>query len=528
MALTLKTPGVYIQEKNAFPNSVVAVDTAIPAFIGYTQKSSYGGKSLLNKPVRVDSFLEFENFFGGGAHTTYALTKAEGENADAEADIHLGADPYVLKPDVNTLFYMHESLKFFYQNGGGTCYIVSVGTYTNGKVTPDISAEPFLGGIKSLEKETEPTMLVIPDALLLDADNCYSLQQQMLNHCGIQKNRVAILDVYDGYKGLDDPNYNPIDEFRNKVSSDFLNFGAAYYPWLNTTIVQATEVSYTNFNDEALKTLQQLCNDEVSKLNQSQQDALKIYVDALTAGGGSTESGDASGDAAGGDDAANSETPDAATVHSVLSIAVSVYKTLMDAIVEKKNLLPPSGAMAGIYTRVDNERGVWKAPANVAVNSVVSPAVNIDHNQQEDLNAPILGKAICAIRPFIGLGTMVWGGRTLDANSLDWRYINVRRTMIMLEQSIRFAAQAYVFEPNVKNTWVTIQSMIINFLTNLWKQGALAGAQPADAFEVNVGLGTTMTSVDILEGIMRIEVKVAISRPAEFIVITFEQQMQKS
>lgn len=523
MALTLKTPGVYIEEKNAFPNSVVAVATAIPAFIGYTEKAQFGGKSLLNRPVKVDSFLEFENFFGKGAHTTYALAKAEGE--DVIPDIHLGQDPYVLTSDANTLFYLHESMKLFYQNGGGTCYIVAIGTYGGGKVTPDISAEPFGNALKALEKEMEPTMLVIPDALLLDANNCYSLQQQMLNHCGTQKNRVSILDVYNGYKGLDDPNYNPIDEFRNQVSSDFLQFGAAYYPWLKTTIVQGTEVSHQNFNAEALATLQQLCNDEIAGLNQSQQDALKPYVDALTAAAPAPAEGEEGEDSG---DSGDSETPDAATVHSVLSIAVSVYKTLMDTIVEKKNLLPPSGAMAGIYTRVDNERGVWKAPANVAVSSTIAPAVHIDHNQQEDLNAPILGKAVCAIRPFIGLGTMVWGGRTLDANSLDWRYINVRRTMIMLEQSIKFAAKAYVFEPNVKNTWVTIQSMISNFLTNLWKQGALAGSSPEDAFSVGVGLGTTMTAVDILEGIMRIEVKVAISRPAEFIVITFEQQMQKS
>ena len=146
----------------------------------------------------------------------------------------------------------------------------------------------------------------------------------------------------------------------------------------------------------------------------------------------------------------------------------------------------------------------------------------------EDLNAPLQGKAICAIRPLKGLGTMVWGARTLDANSLDWRYMNVRRTMIMLEQSIKIAAKAYVFEPNVKNTWVSIQSMIENFLTNLWKQGALAGAVPADAFSASVGLGSTMTANDILEGRLNITVRVAISHPAEFIVITFQQQQQQS
>ena len=125
-------------------------------------------------------------------------------------------------------------------------------------------------------------------------------------------------------------------------------------------------------------------------------------------------------------------------------------------------------------------------------------------------------------------GTLVWGARTLDGNSLDWRYINVRRTMIMIEESIRLAAKAYVFEPNTAQTWVTIRSMIENFLTSVWKAGGLAGAVPTDAFSVHVGLGETMTPVDILEGKLLITVLVAVTRPAEFIEITFQQQMQKS
>jgi phage tail sheath protein FI len=128
----------------------------------------------------------------------------------------------------------------------------------------------------------------------------------------------------------------------------------------------------------------------------------------------------------------------------------------------------------------------------------------------------------------VGEGVLVWGARTLNGNSLDWRYINVRRTMIMLEESCRLAAKAMVFEPNVSSTWVTIKSMIENFLTSVWKRGGLAGAVPADAFSVHVGLGETMTPEDILEGILRVTVLVAVSRPAEFIEITFQQQMQKS
>jgi phage tail sheath protein FI len=184
--------------------------------------------------------------------------------------------------------------------------------------------------------------------------------------------------------------------------------------------------------------------------------------------------------------------------------------------------------MAGIYTMVDNSRGVWKAPANVSLASVISPSVSISAEQQEDLNVTTAGKSINAIRSFIGEGVLVWGARTLDGNSLDWRYVNVRRTMIMLEESCRLAAKALVFEPNVANTWVTIKSMIQNFLTGIWKRGGLAGAVPEDAFSVHVGLGETMTPDDILEGILRVTVLVAMVRPAEFIEITFQQQMQKS
>jgi phage tail sheath protein FI len=159
---------------------------------------------------------------------------------------------------------------------------------------------------------------------------------------------------------------------------------------------------------------------------------------------------------------------------------------------------------------------------------VVSPAVNITHDDQEDLNVTPMGKSINAIRTFIGEGTLVWGARTLDGNSLDWRYISVRRTLIMLEESIKLATKAYVFEDNVATTWVTISSMIGNFLTGIWKRGGLAGATPQDAFQVFVGLGETMTPEDILEGILRVTVLVAVTHPAEFIEITFQQQMQKS
>jgi phage tail sheath protein FI len=211
-----------------------------------------------------------------------------------------------------------------------------------------------------------------------------------------------------------------------------------------------------------------------------------------------------------------------------LLVNCPAFKTILTSMLKKLNVMPPSPAIAGIYTMTDNNRGVWKAPANISLNAVVAPTVNLSHADQEDLNVPLDGKAVNAIRSFVGEGVMVWGARTLDSNSPDWRYVSVRRTAIYLEQSIKAAAMGFVFAPNTANTWITIKSMIDNFLTDVWKQGGLAGAVPADAFSVDVGLGTTMTAMDVLDGLMRISVKVAISRPAEFIVITVEQQMQKS
>jgi hypothetical protein len=215
-------------------------------------------------------------------------------------------------------------------------------------------------------------------------------------------------------------------------------------------------------------------------------------------------------------------------LHQTLLAKIPLYKTILGDIKNSLNVLPPSGAMAGAISMVDSEVGVFKSPANISLGSVVSPVVNLTSKEQEDLNLPLSGKAINAIRTFPGKGVIVWGARTLDGNSQDWRYISVRRTVTMIEQSLKAASEAYVFEPNVVNTWVAIRGMMNNFLKDQWKQGALAGGTPEDAFSVDIGLGVTMTATDILDGIMRITVKLAVTRPAEFIVITFQQQMQKS
>ncbi len=205
-----------------------------------------------------------------------------------------------------------------------------------------------------------------------------------------------------------------------------------------------------------------------------------------------------------------------------------VFADILLAIRNTGYILPPSGAMAGVYASVDANRGVWKAPANVSL-TAVTEVRKLRGDELDDLNVSAnTGKSINAIRAFRGQGTLVYGARTLAGNDNEWRYVPVRRLFIMVEESVKKAVEPYVFEPNTANTWMKIKGMIENFLFGLWRDGALAGAVPKDAFFVNVGLGQTMTADDILNGRLLIEIGMAAVRPAEFVILKFSHKMQES
>jgi phage tail sheath protein FI len=500
MAATLATPGVYIEEKSSFGSSVVPVATAIPAFIVYTEKASRGSKDLTNQPTKISSLGQYEELFGGAPETKFTI--------DTSDEFITG---FQLSFVDNTRFLMHNSLRFFYANGGGDCYIVSVGNYDEtidaGKLN-----DPKGGGLASLEKHLEPTMVVVPDAILLSEADCYSLQGDLLSHCGFKmKNRFAILDVYNGTAERTFDDEDVINKFREGVGSNFLMWGASYYPFLNTTLIKASEIDYTRIEnlDGLVGILTKEVDDDLAAENitESRAEGIKAEINKVL------EENDS--------DAVTS-------IHSTLTVISPKLNMIITEMSEMLNLMPPSSAMAGAYTMVDFTANVAQSPANISLGSVVSPAVNINNDNQEDLNLPLNGKAVNAIRSFQGKGVLVWGARTLDGNSKDYRYISVRRTMTFLEQSIKFAAEAFVFAPNNATTWSTLRATVSNFLTNQWQSGLLAGQSPEDAYEVEIGLGSTMTPNDILDGILKMTIKVAITRPAEFIVITFEQQQQKS
>ncbi len=486
MVSSFKTPGVYIQEIAKFPPSVVPVETAIPAFLGYTEQTNYQGEDLLNRPVAVDSFLEFELIFGSAPPVGNFTV-----SVDADGNVLDGiTDPY---QGNLARFRLAYALRHFYDNGGGKCYLVSLGDYATSSVSAAAMADDHIAGLEALAKEDEPTLIVLPDLSAMPADggnvpaSYHAVLVQALNQCATLGDRLLICDLWDG----DQPGRDGIDAFRNGIGTRNLKYGAAYHPYLRTTLAWAW-----------------------------QEDSITIAQPSLRNADGSLTTPSPHNGATLAELLVNDSNP--TTVNTTLYAAV---RREMDRYTVT---LPPAAAVAGVYATVDRTRGVWKAPANESLSSVRALTVTIDNRLNDDMNVHSTGKSINALRFFTGKGHLVWGARTLAGNDNEWRYVSVRRFFNMAEESIKKATEPFVFEPNDANTWVKVKAMIENFLILQWRAGALAGAKPEDAFYVRVGLGVTMTAQDILEGRMNVEIGMAVVRPAEFIILKFSHKMQEA
>lgn len=495
----LKTPGVYVTEIDAFPPSIAQVDT-IPAFVGYTQIAlnpnaknlplDADGNNLVNIPTQITSLLDYETFYGRAQLET-GITVAITQSTDANDNI--------LTETITPTFTgsqsnhnMHAAIRFFYANGGGMCYIVSIGKYE--ALGTALDPLKFAAGLEAVKKEDDITLIIFPEGQKMVEGDYYSLQNAALNLCADinLQDRFCIMDVHDTGATLKSAAdlTTATSAFRTGIAPtipESLNYGAAYFPNLVST--------YSYDIDETQTSVTQQISKSGGAPAAGPFDGKKLSV------------------------MNNNTTGNIALYNRVENVLNNQFPMLM----------PPSPAMAGIYAAVDATRGIWKAPANVGVVSIVGPVFKISDEMQANMNIdPVSGKSINAIRTFTGKGTLVWGGRTLLGNDNNWRYVSVRRFYIMVEKSVKLAAFSFVFEPNDSNTWVKVRAMIENYLTNLWRQGALAGAKPEQAFYVRVGLGLTMTFDDVLNGKMIIEIGMAPVRPAEFIILRFTQIQQTS
>lgn len=372
----------------------------------------------------------------------------------------------IVEPDPTYLLYW--SVQLYFDNGGSECYIVSAGKY---KTPPAVEFQALSDALATVTAEDEPTLLVVPEAVQLTAGDFSKMAEQMLLQCGDLRDRFAILDVRDGDIELDSAK---LKTNRGAFGMNNLKYGAAYYPYLHTKIPY-----YVN----------------------EDKDNVRVKVDAAAE----------------------------KSLGELETLDTAAFNLVRAKLAERSVVLPPSGAVAGVYAATDAARGVWKAPANVSLNSVAEPLIRLDSKAQEEFNVDTTGgKSINAIRAFSGKGTLVWGARTLAGNDNEWRYISVRRFFNMVEESVKKSTYWAVFEPNDANTWVKVRGMIESYLLDKWREGALAGAVPKDAFFVKCGLGITMNSQDILEGRLNVEIGLAVVRPAEFIILKFSHKLQTS
>lgn len=455
-----RSPGVYVHEKPGIPNSIAQVEAAIPAFIGYTEKGP-------NDSVKISSMSEFNTHFGTAKQEIGAI------KIDDSGNITFPDIPQT--PD----FRLYYSVKMFFANGGENCCIISAG-----KFGESVNNEDLLNGLHRLRPDSDASIIVFPDLFSpLNHGEPFDVYTEALEHCS-KHQRFLICDV-QMVKNGNDVIEDSATEFRNKTGTNQLKFGAAYFPDLKTTLNH-------HISEEDI-TVQR--NGNILVLRHTDE---TIHADP----GKEKES----------------------VYHIDDSPRKQLYQTIKNKISCVRLILPPSGAIAGVYARIDKAIGVWKAPANVSVHRASSTTADIDNQIQSMLNVHSSGKSINAIRYFDGKGVMVWGARTLAGNDNEWRYIPVRRFFNMVEKSLINSTKWVLSEPNNAQTWTQVKRQIENYLNGLWRKGALAGRTSDRAYFVKAGLGETMTGSDISDGKIIVEIGLAALRPAEFIVLRISHQ----
>jgi len=372
MATSYLSPGVYVEEVDRGTKPLEMVGTSTVGFIG---ECNIGP---VNEPVFCTNWSQFTKHFG----------------------------------DFQNSEFLAHAVYGFFNNGGGRCFVLNVGTTDDATKKPGLYIGSDNGpgtrtGLKAFEDVEEINIVCAPgqtDPAIADA---------VLSHCENMRYRFAILDSPEVIeKGGVDKLPKPRDS----------KYGAYYFPW------------------------------------------------------------------------------------------IEVYDPIKGNIYQ-----PPSGYMAGVYARSDGERGVHKAPANELVRGALGLKYSITKGEQDILNP----KGINCIRTFTNRGIRVWGARTISSDA-SWRYINVRRLFNMVEQSIELGTQWVVFEPNDARLWKRVTRDIGAFLMRLWRQGALFGATPEQAFYVKCDEETNPPEV-IDAGQMIVEIGMCPVKPAEFVIFRIGQ-----
>lgn len=512
------SPGVYMEEVDRGTKPIEAVGTAVAAFIGYTERAETeknGEKlSLVGKAQLVTNWSQYQQYFGGFISGAYTPDAVYGYFANGGGICYIvsiktlgtSADPSLTTPAIAEIDSNDskptKALKFSAKEGGPVGNNIAIETKADppgddGKASGAFSVFVKVDG-KVVEKfdsvdtkaksETNVATIineqselisveVVGKANIVPADGNFQLAG------GEVKTKAITLGDYAGsvaervgLGGLE-----PIDDVTMVVAPDL--WTAYKEGELDMKGVQAVQQSLIDYC-ELIRYCFAILDAPPGMMPQEVKE-WRMQV--------------------------NYDTTRAALYYPWIEIGDMTGGN------GRTRLVPPSGHMAGVYARVDNTRGVHKAPANEIVRTVLGLEVTVTKGEHDLLN-PI---GVNVIRSFPGRGIRIWGARTLSSDA-SWRYIPVRRLFNMIEESIERGTQWVVFEPNDPFLWGRVKRDVSAFLKVIWRTGALFGATPDQAFYVKCDEETNPPELRDL-GQMVVEIGIAPVKPAEFVIFRIGQ-----
>ena len=502
------TPGVYVEEIPAQSKPIEGVGTSVAAFVGIAP----GGP--VNRPMRISNWTQFAKLYGD---------PAEPENG-----------PFM--PGA----YLAHSVYGFFQNGGGVCWIVRVGA-SEGAARAQAALPEATGDGAELLRATaredvtdEVSVEITPEAPTGDGEGkADQPTYRVVVTAGPVREEFDGLTLKKGRQNL----VTKVNAASQLITLEEIGEQAAETApregtyALSVPAVEVAEVDAGEFEGDiahrrgmgglaAVDEITMLCVPDLVTVAQSGDDTMFRDIQGKML---------AQAEAAKDRIAILDPPPDLlpqdvlewrmsrAGYDSKFATLYYPWLEVMDPLTRRPIMVPPSGHMAGVWARTDNTRGVHKAPANEVVLGVNGLAFQVTHEEQGGLNR----SGINCIRSFPGRGIRVWGARTLSSDP-EWRYLNVRRLFNYISESIMEGTQWAVFEPNDERLWIRLRISVSSFLTRTWREGALFGATPDEAFFVKCDAETNPPDV-IDAGQVVMEVGISPVKPAEFVIFRISQ-----
>jgi phage tail sheath protein FI len=501
---TYLTPGVYVEEVPSANKPIEGVGTAVAAFVGLAP----GGP--VNTPMRISNWTQFAKIFG------------DTENAD-NGPFMEGA-------------YLAHSVYGFFQNGGTLCWVVRVGVDGGGNTAraalpaaTDKSVEAIRAtALKGVEGPVTIELTEEPGTGK-DGDATYKLVvtagDQREEHEGLtlKKGRTSIATKVNAASKL-----VKIEETAASLPETRVATGSYT---LSAPVQSPDSIDSSHFEGDVAK------RSGMGGLAAVDEVTMVVMPDImmLANNGDDSKIRDLQGKMIAhcenaGDRLAILDTPpdllpqdvlewrmNAAGYDSKMATLYYPWIEVMNPLTKRPMMMPPSGHVAGVWCRVDGSRGVHKAPANEVIMGANGLGFQVTQAEQGGLNKV----GINCIRAFSGRGIRIWGARTLSSDP-EWRYINVRRLFNFVSESIMEGTQWSVFEPNDQALWTQLRISASNFLTRVWRSGALFGATPGEAFYVKCDAETNPPDV-VEAGQVICEIGIAPVKPAEFVIFRLSQ-----